>query len=121
MFNLTNSRPYELTDIEYIGKRNIFTLFFEGLQTGTVYNVLAKDAITNLVLMRTTYRTLPGQNAEELRMAVGGDIGIEKDASKLISYLTTFDPDVVLIGGDNAYDDGMNTCFYSWDDMYELF
>lgn len=63
IFNLTNSRPYELTDIEYIGKRNIFTLFFEGLRPGTVYNVLAKDAITNLVLMRTTYRTLPGQNA----------------------------------------------------------
>lgn len=28
---------------------------------------------------------------------------------------------MILIGGDNAYDDGMNTCFYSWDDMYELF
>ena len=49
---------------------------------------------------------------------VGGDIGIEKDASTLISYLTSYDPHVILIGGDNAYDDGMNTCFYSWDDMY---
>ena len=30
----------------------------------------------------------------------------------------SFDPDVVLIGGDIAYDDALRACAYSWDNFY---
>lgn len=54
-------------------------------------------------------------------MAVGGDVGLDKDAHTLTSYLVPFDPHVVIIGGDIAYDDGMKNCFYSWDNFYQIF
>jgi hypothetical protein len=28
---------------------------------------------------------------------------------------------VIIIGGDDAYDDGDKTCYYSWDTLYFLF
>ncbi len=27
---------------------------------------------------------------------------------------------MIILGGDNAYDDGMSTCFYSWDNLYDI-
>lgn len=51
---------------------------------------------------------------------MGGDVGLDKDASTLTSHLVGYDPHVLLIGGDNAYDDGMRTCFYSWDNLYDI-
>lgn len=27
---------------------------------------------------------------------------------------------MLILGGDNAYDDGMRTCFDSWDDLYDM-
>jgi hypothetical protein len=30
-----------------------------------------------------------------------------------------YDIDAIVIGGDIAYDDAMNTCYYSWDTFFE--
>lgn len=46
---------------------------------------------------------------------------MNEDAVKLTSHLVDYDPHVILIGGDIAYDDGMDTCFYSWDNFYNIF
>lgn len=54
-------------------------------------------------------------------MAVGGDVGLDQLAKTLTGYLPSFDPHVVILGGDIAYDDGMKTCFYSWDNFYQIF
>ena len=54
-------------------------------------------------------------------MAVGGDVGLTVNGSKLTSYLIDYKPDVLIIGGDIAYDDAMRTCSYSWDNFYWIF
>lgn len=109
-----------MTNIEYIARRNIFSFFFQGLTPDTLYTVTAKDSKSNVILHRANYRTLPGENATEIRMAVGGDVGLDDDASTLTNHLTSFNPHVLIVGGDNAYDDGMRTCFYSWDNFYDI-
>lgn len=35
--------------------------------------------------------------------------------------LKTYDPHVIIVGGDVAYDDAMPDCYYSWDNFYEIF
>ena len=52
---------------------------------------------------------------------MGGDVGLDEDAWKLTSYLVDYNPHVILMGGDIAYDDGMSTCFNSWDNFYDIF
>ena len=107
--------------MEYIGQRNVFSVYFDGLTPDSLYNVTVENTDTKVVLQKTSYRTLPDENAEEIRMAVGGDVGLDNDSRILTSYLVGFDPHVVILGGDNAYDDGMKTCFYSWDNFYQIF
>ena len=39
----------------------------------------------------------------------------------MTSYLKDFDPHVILLGGDTVYDNGLRTCYYSWDIFYSMF
>lgn len=42
-------------------------------------------------------------------------------AKRITKWIAAYDPDVIVIGGDLAYDNGMRTCYYSWDNFYYLF
>lgn len=33
----------------------------------------------------------------------------------MLASAATFNPDVFMVGGDIAYDNGMCTCYYAWD------
>ena len=35
--------------------------------------------------------------------------------------LDSFNPDVIILGGDIAYDNGMRICYYTWDTFLDLF
>lgn len=39
----------------------------------------------------------------------------------MTSYLTEFNPDIIMLGGDIVYDNGLRTCWYSWDYFYSMF
>jgi len=54
-------------------------------------------------------------------MAVGGDISMTQEGKRITQNLVDYNPDIIIIGGDNTYDDGMRTCYYSWDNFYNLF
>ena len=120
VYEVNNMQIYEMNDIESIARRNVYTFLFKGLIADTMYEVSILNQQTNQIIKSVKYRTLPGRNADELRMAVGGDIGIDQQATSLTSNLIDFNPHVIIVGGDNAYDDGMRTCYYSWDSIYDL-
>jgi hypothetical protein len=70
-------------------KRNVHSLYFTNLLPDTLYSVTIIDPLTDLVLHETKYRTLPNEHGEELRLALGGDVGFEAEgvAETLLSYL----------------------------------
>jgi hypothetical protein len=39
----------------------------------------------------------------------------------MTSYLFQYNPDIIILGGDTVYDDGMRSCYYSWDNFYSMF
>lgn len=86
-FTKVSKAPFKLHDIEYIAQRNVFSFFFDGLKPDTLYSVVVKNIDNDAILDTKKYRTLPNQNADELRLAVGGDVGLDDAASKLTSYL----------------------------------
>jgi predicted MPP superfamily phosphohydrolase len=49
------------------------------------------------------------------RILFGGDFGYEPNGKKLASLVSQTNPDVILIGGDIAYDNGNIHCYYSYD------
>ena len=54
-------------------------------------------------------------------MLFGGDLGYEPAGRDLIDLVFYQNPDVILIGGDIAYDNGNRHCYYSWDLMLSKF
>ena len=104
-----------------MGQRNVHSVLFENLTKDTLYSVVVSDTNTSKVLRVSNYKTLPGRDAQELRLAMGGDVGLTVNGSRISSSLAPFNPDVLIIGGDIAYDDAMRTCWYSWDNFYWIF
>ena len=47
--------------------------------------------------------------------------GFTVNGKNLTSNLANYNIDLIIIGGDVAYDDGMNTCYYSWDTFFSMF
>lgn len=39
----------------------------------------------------------------------------------MTSYLKEFKPDIIVLGGDTVYDNGLRTCYYNWDIFYSMF
>lgn len=107
--------------LEFNGQRNLFTILFSSLRPETTYAV---QVVAGTAVYNTRYRTLPSFSSNTgFRVAFGGDIGMTKLGSQLTELLAApeYDLDVVIIGGDISYDDAMSTCYYSWDNFYEIF
>lgn len=73
------------------------------------------------MLKRTFYKTVPNATASEVRLAMGGDLGMNKNGITMTSYLSSYNPDIIILGGDTVYDNGMRSCYYSWDIFYGMF
>jgi hypothetical protein len=43
------------------------------------------------------------------------DAGSTTPAKFFNNLLAKLNPDLLFVGGDNAYDDNMNSCYYTWD------
>jgi hypothetical protein len=115
-----SSSPYKLENVDWIGQRYVHSLLFKNLKPDTLYSLSVYDP-KGLLLKEINYRTLPGPDADRLRIAAGGDLGMNDQGRLMTSYLQDFDPHVIILGGDTVYDNGLRTCFYNWDIFYAMF
>lgn len=109
-----------MDNVESLGQRNVYSTLFTNLAPNTMYKIEISDS-KGLVLKWANYKTVPGADAAELKMAVGGDLGMTKEGKQMTSYLLNFSPDIIILGGDTVYDDAMRSCFNSWDQFYLMF
>ena len=61
-----------------------------------------------------------------MNIIFGGDVGYTETGIKLTDHLSSDKlvqggPDLIIVGGDVAYDDAMDTCYYSWDTYFWMF
>jgi hypothetical protein len=76
---LLSHEPFKMNKHEDRAKRNVHSLYFTNLAPDTMYSVSIIDPIKNIALYNTRYRTLPNEDGEELRLAIGGDVGFEAE------------------------------------------
>lgn len=96
------------------------SVLFSNLTPDTVYNLVVADE-SGAIYKKINYKTVPGADAGITKLAMGGDVGISNGGTEITNQLITFNPDVMIIGGDIAYDDAVRSCYYSWDSFYTLF
>ena len=98
-------------NIESTGARNVHTVYIRDLSPDTEYRL--EIFYDGKLQYESVYRTLPTNDmSRNVVVAIGGDVGINDFAINMTRNLETISPDVIIIGGDGAYDNGMENCYY---------
>ena len=118
--NMLSEKPYRMDNVESIGQRNVHSVLITGLLADTWYQLEVQNSKGD-ILKEIGYKTTPGANAQIVKIAAGGDLGMNAQAELMTSYLKDFKPDIIILGGDTVYDDALRTCYYSWDIFYSMF
>jgi len=117
--NIVKADSYYI-DIETRGARYVHHAYISNLQPNTTYYF--EVYYNNKAQRNGTYVTLPTKNLERnLTIAVGGDAGTTTKAQKMTAALENYPLDAIIVGGDLAYDNGMKSCYYSWDLFLGMF
>ena len=107
-------------DLEERGARYLHSAFLHNLTANKLYYF---EVYFNDKMQRNgTYQTLPTNALERnLTIAVGGDAGTSSNTREMTAVLGAFPLDAIVVGGDVAYDNGMRSCYYSFDLFLRMF
>jgi len=107
-------------ELESRGERYVHSAYLSNLEPNTLYYF---EVYFNDKVQRTgTYLTLPTKELERnLVIASGGDVGTTATSRKMTETLSKYNLDAIMIGGDLSYDNGMRSCYYSWDLFINMF
>lgn len=76
----------------------------------------------NTLLATENYKTLPDENSQTpITIVTGGDNGNSQLALSMITNSAKYNPDVIMVGGDLAYDNALCSCAYTWDHYLDQF
>ena len=105
---------YQVRNVEKSGQRNIHIALVDGLSPDTTYTM----TVTYNGTLQASYKytTLPvDESSKDLKIVVGGDAGANNNHIKMSNLAATYSPDVIVMGGDLAYDNNIRSCYYTWD------
>lgn len=95
--------------------RLIHSADLTGLFPNSVHYFTIINPETNAVVVsEKSFKTLPDDNTP-LRLAVGGDMDVGSDVVTFNRLAASKSPQVALLGGDIAYDDGVLGNYTKWD------
>lgn len=113
-------RSFVVDKIETKGQRVAHSAVLQDLAPNTTYYI--QVYYNDQIQTAASYRTLPGRNhTGNMTVVQGGDAGTNKISQKMITLVSQIDPDVVLLGGDLAYDNNIKHCYYCWDSFFRMF
>jgi len=107
-------------DVEVKGARYVHSAYLGDLTENTEYYF--EIHYNGQKQFSNKFRTLPSKEMErDLVIVSGGDVSSNERAQQMTDNLVPLKPDVIFIDGDAAYDDGMASCYYSYDTFFAMF
>lgn len=114
------TKVYALKGVEKIGQRNIHSAYLYDMLPDTLYKI--KIYYDDQLQAEDQYHTLPLNTSERnVTIVMGGDAGFMELAYETGRTAAQYKPDLIVLGGDIAYDNGMDTCYYTWDQFFGVF
>lgn len=111
---ISDQQVYKIRNIEKGGQRNIHIVLVDGLLPDTYYNFTV--SYNGFLQANYTYLTMPlNTSSRNLTMVMGGDVGANARHNKMSDIAAKYSPDLIVIGGDLAYDNNIKSCYYTWD------
>ena len=68
-----------MDNVESIGQRNVHSVLVTGLKADTLYQLEVQSS-TGRVMKEVGYKTTPGADAAIIKIAAGGDLGMNTQA-----------------------------------------
>jgi hypothetical protein len=99
-------------------ERRVFSVFINNLTPKTDYTFTLKSEGNALIGSETYGFRLPG--TDSVRLAIGGDAGVTYTSKRIVELMHASDPDLIVIGGDVAYDNGIAACACLWDSFLKI-
>jgi hypothetical protein len=105
----------ESSGLDSQDRRQVLYGYIEGLESGKDYDfrILAGDHKSETYKFR-----LP--NIDGIKMSIGGDAGVTHTSRKIIQLMHSSNPDLIVVGGDMAYDNGIAACACLWDEFLKM-
>jgi hypothetical protein len=73
--SMLSDKPFRMDNVESTGQRNVHSVLITGLTADTWYHLEVQNS-TGGILKETGYKTTPGANASIVKIAAGGDLGM---------------------------------------------
>lgn len=110
----SKSTSFKVAGTDRSGRRKLHHFYLDNLQPDTMYKLrIVYDGGVQAV---ANYRTLPGPDSpRDIIFVQGGDMGNTKATRDVTKAAIAMNPDVLMLGGDLAYDNGMCECYFAWD------
>ena len=113
---------FALEGLDWMGERDVHSALLPYLKPATRYffRLYFGSEIASEVY---SFHTLPSPSQplpRPLRVLIGGDSGSNTDAYQTSKVASTLHPDLIILGGDVAYDNAMNNCYESWDRFLDM-
>ena len=64
-----------MDNVDFVGKRYVHSVLVNNLLPDTLYSLEIKSK-NGTILKKINYKTLPGLNADSIKIAAGGDLGM---------------------------------------------
>jgi hypothetical protein len=111
---------YVFDQLEKLGARTQHSVLLTSLTPNTRY--VFEVTYGGEVQYTGIYKTLPSATDPiTIKTVLGGDQGSNKTATEMTASLFGVTPDVIIVGGDIAYDNAIPACYYSWDLWFNQF
>ena len=107
-----------LSGLDSQDDRNVFNVFLSDLVPGKDYEFQVVTAGATEQEAKTFKFRLPRSDA--IKMSVGGDAGVTQTSRKIFQLMYASNPDLIVIGGDMAYDNGLAACACLWDAFLDM-
>lgn len=115
-----NANTMKLDYLEQRGRRAVHSALVDQLTPETTY--VMQIIYDDKVHYTFDYVTLPGKDSQKnIVIATGGDLGDRDVAQRITFQAGAVGPDLIVIGGDVSYDDGIHNCYFTWDNFFNSF
>ena len=113
---------FPIEGLDYLGERHVHSVLLPHLRPATRYFFRLYQG-SEPATGTYSFHTLPAPNTPlttPLKLVIGGDSGSNQAAYRTAELVKRLQPDLVVIGGDVAYDNAIPTCYESWDKFLEM-
>lgn len=94
------------------------------LTPDTLYPFTVHETPSSSPLYNSSYKTLPNPNiptTDNVIVYFGGDLTADDVGNMIVGGISKVDADIILVGGDLAYENANPHCYYSWDLFLNVF